>query len=88
MVRDKRQGYAILAAMAVLWGARSLAGVTVAEAHHHGTALQLAGASMEGKETRFGVAGLGAVRDLHDRHVDRRGELLPRLVHRARRRAG
>jgi K+-transporting ATPase ATPase A chain len=55
MVKDKRQGYAILAAMTALWGA-ILVGVSVAEANHPGTALNLAGASMEGKETRFGVA--------------------------------
>ena len=55
MVKDRRQGYAILAAMAVLWGV-ILAGMTVLEATHRGTALTLAGASMEGKETRFGTA--------------------------------
>ena len=55
MVKDKRQGYAILAVMGLLWGL-ILTGVSIAEANHHGTALNLAGASMEGKETRFGVA--------------------------------
>jgi len=77
MVRDKRQGYAILAAMGVLW-AVVLAGIWVAEATHHGTALGLAGASMEGKETRFGVpasslfatsttgTSTGAVNSFHD----------------------
>jgi len=77
MVKDKRQGYAILAAMGVLW-AVVLAGVWVAEATHHGTALNLAGASMEGKETRFGVpasslfatsttgTSTGAVNSFHD----------------------
>ncbi len=77
MVKDKRQGYAILAAMGVLW-AVVLAGVWVAEASHHGTALNLAGASMEGKETRFGVpasslfatsttgTSTGAVNSFHD----------------------
>ena len=55
MVKDKRQGYAILTAMAVLWGA-IVTGITVLEATHRGTALTLAGASMEGKETRFGDA--------------------------------
>jgi len=55
MVKDKRQGYAILAVMGLLWGL-ILTGVSIAEAGHHGTALNLAGASMEGKETRFGVA--------------------------------
>jgi K+-transporting ATPase ATPase A chain len=77
MVKDKRQGYAILAAMGVLW-AVVLAGVWVAEATHHGTAQSLAGASMEGKETRFGVpasalfatsttgTSTGAVDSFHD----------------------
>jgi K+-transporting ATPase ATPase A chain len=55
MVQDKRQGYAILAAMGVLW-ALVLTGVWVLEATHPGTAFDLAGASMEGKETRFGGA--------------------------------
>jgi K+-transporting ATPase ATPase A chain len=55
MVKDKRQGYAILATMGTLWGL-VLAGVWSLEAAHPGTALKLAGAAMEGKETRFGVA--------------------------------
>lgn len=55
MVKDKRQGYAILATMGTLWGL-ILAAVWSLEAAHPGTALRLAGASMEGKETRFGVA--------------------------------
>jgi len=55
MVKDTRQGYAILATMGTLWGL-ILAGVWSLEAVHHGTALRLAGAAMEGKETRFGVA--------------------------------
>jgi K+-transporting ATPase ATPase A chain len=55
MVKDKRQGYAILAAMGTLWGLVVL-GISTLEAAHPGTALTLAGASMEGKETRFGEA--------------------------------
>ncbi|HEX7536061.1 MAG TPA: potassium-transporting ATPase subunit KdpA, partial [Dermatophilaceae bacterium] len=55
MVKDKRQGYAILATMGTLWGL-ILAGIWSLEAAHPGTALKLAGAAMEGKETRFGVA--------------------------------
>jgi K+-transporting ATPase ATPase A chain len=55
MVKDKRQGYAILATMGALW-ATVLAGIWSLEAAHPGTALKLAGAAMEGKETRFGVA--------------------------------
>ena len=77
MVKDTRQGYAILAAMTALWGV-VLAGIWVAEANHPGTALDLAGSSMEGKETRFGVAAsalfatsttgtsTGAVNSFHD----------------------
>ena len=55
MVRDTRQGYAILGAMASLW-ALVVVGISVLEGAHPGTALRLAGASMEGKETRFGEA--------------------------------
>ena len=53
MVRNQRQGYAILGAMGTLWGL-ILVGISALEAAHPGTALKLAGASMEGKETRFG----------------------------------
>jgi K+-transporting ATPase ATPase A chain len=56
MVKDRRQGHALLAVMGVLW-ALVLAGVWVMEARHPGTAYQMAGASLEGKETRFGVPG-------------------------------
>ena len=55
MVGDRRQGYAVLGAMATIW-AVVLLGVSLLEASHPGTALDLAGASMEGKETRFGEA--------------------------------
>jgi K+-transporting ATPase ATPase A chain len=77
MVKDKRQGYAILAAMGALW-ATILAGIWTTETAYAGTALKLAGASMEGKETRFGVAAsslfatsttgtsTGAVNSFHD----------------------
>jgi len=77
MVGDKRQGYAILAAMGILFIV-SFAALTAFELAHHGTAPQLAGAAMEGKETRFGVVGstlfgtastmtsTGAVNSMHD----------------------
>ena len=45
------------------------------------SALQ-AGGNMEGKETRFGIAALGAVRGRHDRRLLRRGQRDARLVHR------
>ncbi|GAB3765060.1 K+-transporting ATPase ATPase A chain [Nocardioides ginsengisegetis] len=53
MVGDRRQGYALLATMGVLWGSL-VAAVTALEVHRQGAALQAAGAAMEGKETRFG----------------------------------
>jgi len=77
MVGDKRQGYALVAAMAAMWG-MLVAAVTTFEVHHHGTALQAAGAAMEGKETRFGEwasamfavsttgTSTGAVNSFHD----------------------
>jgi K+-transporting ATPase ATPase A chain len=77
LVGDKRQGYAILAAMVVLWAA-SAAAITAFETGHHGAALTTAGAAMEGKEIRFGVpasalfaasttlTSTGAVDSFHD----------------------
>ena len=77
MIGDKRQGYALLAVMVVLWLA-STAGITFFEHQHAGTALQAAHAAMEGKEVRFGIPGsslfassttvtsTGAVNSFHD----------------------
>jgi len=53
MVGDRRQGVAVLSVMTALWASLVVL-VTTWEVHHHGTALQAAGAAMEGKETRFG----------------------------------
>ncbi len=53
MVGSRRQGYAILATMAVLWLVMVTA-VTALELNHPGTAFQAANSAMEGKETRFG----------------------------------
>ncbi|MGC4937181.1 potassium-transporting ATPase subunit KdpA [Kribbella sp. DT2] len=53
MVKDKRQGYAILGVMTTLWLAFTAA-ATAFEMNGSGTATQAAGAAMEGKETRFG----------------------------------
>jgi K+-transporting ATPase ATPase A chain len=77
MVKDKRQGYALLAVMVVIWLV-SAAGVTFFEAQHAGHAAQLAHAAMEGKEVRYGIPGsslfaasttvtsTGAVNSFHD----------------------
>lgn len=55
IVGDDRQGYAVVAVMAGLFAA-SVALGSWAEAAGGGTATQLAGAAMEGKEARFGIA--------------------------------
>jgi potassium-transporting ATPase potassium-binding subunit len=77
MVGDWRQGYAILGVMATLATA-SIALVSWFEARAGGTATQLAGAAMEGKEVRFGeplsalfgaattLTSTGAVNSMHD----------------------
>ncbi|WP_213451872.1 potassium-transporting ATPase subunit KdpA [Rhizomonospora bruguierae] len=56
IVRDHRLGYAILAAMAVLF-VLSFTLMTAFEFAGGGTAPTLAGGAMEGKEQRFGVVG-------------------------------
>ncbi|MCU1410439.1 MAG: potassium-transporting ATPase subunit [Rhodoglobus sp.] len=77
MVGDNRQGYAIAATMGVLFTV-SVSLMTWAELAGAGTAPQLAGAAMEGKEDRFGILGstifgttstitsTGAVNSMHD----------------------
>ncbi|MFV8188814.1 potassium-transporting ATPase subunit KdpA [Streptomyces sp. AF1B] len=56
LVGSVRQGYAILTAMGAIWlGFTAL--MMWSEFTHHEGALQIAGASMEGKEVRFGVGG-------------------------------
>ena len=87
MVGSKRQGYALLAVMGVIWSLL-LAGVWALEISHPGTALELAGGSMEGKETRFGEAAsslyavsttgtsTGAVNSFHSSFTSLGGGLL------------
>jgi K+-transporting ATPase ATPase A chain len=77
LVGDKRQGWAVLAVMAVIF-LGSLAATTAFELHSSGPALQAAGSAMEGKEVRFGVpqsalfatattaTSTGAVDAMHD----------------------
>ncbi len=89
MVRDDRQGYAILAVMAFLFVV-SFAAFTALELHGGGTAPQLAGAAMEGKEQRFGIVGstlfgsastltsTGAVNAMHD-SLTALGGMMPML---------
>ncbi|MBC7373434.1 MAG: potassium-transporting ATPase subunit KdpA [Frankiales bacterium] len=80
MVGDVRQGLAVLGAMTVIFGA-SLAVTTGFELAHVGTAPTAAGASLEGKEVRFGVGqsalfatattstSTGAVNSAHDSYT-------------------
>jgi potassium-transporting ATPase potassium-binding subunit len=79
MVKDNRQGYALVAIMAIIWLAAA-GGITYFETHlgTAGTAAQLAHGAMEGKEVRFGqhacslfaasttVTSTGAVNCFHD----------------------
>jgi len=77
IVRDRRQGIAVGGVMALLLGL-SIGLVTWAEMAGVGTAPQLAGGAMEGKEVRFGEAAsalfaaattgtsTGAVNSMHD----------------------
>ncbi len=77
MLGDRRQGFAVLGAMATLWTASTA--ITVwAEVAGGGVATHAAGAAMEGKETSFGVwasalfaasttgTSTGAVNSMHD----------------------
>ncbi|MFG2626130.1 potassium-transporting ATPase subunit KdpA [Streptomyces sp. NPDC048473] len=81
MVGDNRQGYAIVAVMALIWGA-SVAIVTANELHSVSSiAGHAAGGMMEGKETRFGIwasalfavsttlTSCGAVNSFHDSYT-------------------
>ena len=78
MVADRRQSYAIVAVMVLIWAA-SVALITVNELHSiSSTAGHDAGAMMEGKEQRFGIwasalfaasttlTSTGAVNSFHD----------------------
>lgn len=80
LVKDVRQGYAIVAVMALFW-VSSVAALWAAEATSDPAAVQAAGAAMEGKEVRFGIPGsavfaasttltsTGAVNSFHDSYT-------------------
>jgi K+-transporting ATPase ATPase A chain len=77
MVKDNRQGYALLAVMVIIWLA-AVGGISFFEAQGAGAAPQLAHGAMEGKEVAFGTHGsslfaasttvtsTGAVNSFHD----------------------
>ena len=56
MVKDNKQGYALVAAMGIIWAA-AVAGISYFEEKAAGAANILAHGAMEGVETRFGTAG-------------------------------
>jgi K+-transporting ATPase ATPase A chain len=80
MVGSNKQGYAIVAAMAIM-AIGSIAVMNVLQLHHGGTVPQAVGAATEGTETRFGVAqsatfasattltSTGAVNSFHDSYT-------------------
>src|ERR1700730_11572659 len=77
MVKDNRQGYALLAVMVIIW-LTAVGGISFFEAQHAGIAPQLAHGAMEGKNGAFGtpasslfaasttVTSTGAVNSFHD----------------------
>jgi len=77
MVKDNRQGYALLAVMVIIWLAAAT-GITLFEAQGAGLAPHLAHGAMEGKNVAFGTPGsslfaasttvtsTGAVNSFHD----------------------
>ncbi|GAA2891506.1 potassium-transporting ATPase potassium-binding subunit [Actinoplanes cyaneus] len=89
MIGQNRQGYAIVAVMAVL-AIASIALTVGFETHGAGTVPQAAGAAMEGKEARFGVSGsavyaavttltsTGAVNSFHDSYTSL-GGMMPMI---------
>ena len=80
MVGDLRQGYAVVATMGILYVA-SVTVMTAFELQGAGTAPELAGGAMEGKEVRFGIPGstlyagsttltsTGSVNSMHDSYT-------------------
>jgi K+-transporting ATPase ATPase A chain len=77
MVKDNRQGYALVAVMVIIWLA-AVGGISFFEAQGAGVAPQLAHGAMEGKNVAFGTPGsslfaasttvtsTGAVNSFHD----------------------
>ncbi|AVL99201.1 potassium-transporting ATPase subunit KdpA [Gordonia iterans] len=89
MIGDNRQGYAVVSVMALLYVA-SFGILTALESAGRGSAPELAGAAMEGKEQRFGILGstlfattgtgtsTGAVNSMHDSYTSL-GGMMPML---------
>ena len=80
MVRDNRQGYALVAVMGTIWAA-AVGGISFLENQHAGLGPMLARGAMEGKNVAFGipasslfaasttVTSTGAVNSFHDSYT-------------------
>ena len=89
MIDDNRQGYAIAAVMGTIFLISTFA-LSALELAGRGSAPELAGAAMEGKEARFGILGstlfgsastltsTGAVNSMHDSYTAL-GGMMPML---------
>ena len=87
LVGDKRQGYAIVAVMAIL-AIGSVVAINAVQGAHHGTVPTAVGAAAEGTETRFGIpdsatfasastlTSTGAVDSFHDSYTSFGGAVL------------
>ena len=90
MVGDRRQGWAILAAMLVIFVPLTIGCIAAEQAaagSPNGRRRKLGIASrrgnMEGKETRFGIANSGTLGDRDDGRLQRQRQLDARFVHAA-----
>ena len=79
MVGDKKQGWALFAAAAILFGIGT-AVIIGAEILCHGTVIHAVGAATEGTETRFGVPGSAIFGQAATASARRRRKLLVRQL--------
>ena len=88
MVGDRRQGYALMAAMLILLVPLATVGLRQRTARQPadasasvdaGAGTTQSGGNMEGKETRFGIAASALFAAVDHRHLDRRGQQRARL---------
>ncbi len=86
MVKDNRQGYALLAVMTDSSGWRPSAGSASSRRSTPGSPRSWRTARWKARTSPSAHPGSVAVRGVDDGHVDRLGELVPRLVHPVRRR--
>ena len=94
LIGSKKQARVLLAVMAGIWLAMSVFTI-VAESSGNpsltaigvdqGASSELVGGNLEGKEVRFGPATCGLWAGVHDRHVERLGQLHARQPHADRR---